>query len=523
MAAAAAAGGAAREPQPGAAAYDMLSPPWAPLGRSATLGVVSGLSALLLRGLNTLRVEPSDLARFRRLALERAGGAGLLTYSNHTSTYDDPGLPSALLPWSTFWTEHDHGRNRWAMCAADVCFGSDLLRQFFQSGKVLPVERGGGAGQPALGAAAGRLAAGDWLHVFPEGRVQPAGDVGAFRQGVGKLVCDARAASGHDPIVLPVFHSGMARVMPYHSALPRAGHEVTVVVGEPLDLAPLTCRCNRPGEDQPEVWRDIAAALREALLVLEARAPPNPNQLAEQPGLALEIIASGKAGIEDLPLAAALAAGQHGGGEDGGGGGGGGGAAAALGARLQALLGAAAAEAGGGPAGALVGKRLEELSAAAAAAAAARPRGWVSALRRPHWFGDQERRQRAWAAARRGAPPAAAPALAQAHELGLQGRARAAAEGAAAHWRRRRRQWLRWHGLRWPAALLQDRRDGGGGGRGAEPQQGSAEKPARRWLWLWRRQPRASEAAAGGGGEAAAAGGPAWARAPRGAAQQCAA
>jgi len=25
-------------------------------------------------------------------------------------------------------------------------------------------------------------------------------------QGIGKLVCDARAASGHDPVVLPYFH-----------------------------------------------------------------------------------------------------------------------------------------------------------------------------------------------------------------------------------------------------------------------------------------------------------------------------
>ena len=55
-------------------------------------------------------------------------------------------------------------------------------RQFFLNGKALPVDRGSGAHQPVIGAAARRLAAGDWLHVFPEGRVQPAGDVGAFRQ-----------------------------------------------------------------------------------------------------------------------------------------------------------------------------------------------------------------------------------------------------------------------------------------------------------------------------------------------------
>ncbi|KIZ07883.1 Tafazzin [Monoraphidium neglectum] len=71
---------------------------------------------------------------------------------------------------------------RWTMCAREVCFKSELLRQFFLNGKALPVERGSGADQPVIGASARRLGAGDWIHVFPEGRVQPAGDVGAFRQ-----------------------------------------------------------------------------------------------------------------------------------------------------------------------------------------------------------------------------------------------------------------------------------------------------------------------------------------------------
>jgi hypothetical protein len=64
-------------------------------------------------------------------------------------------------------------------------------RQFFLNGKALPVERGSGADQPVIGASARRLGAGDWIHVFPEGRVQPAGDVGAFRQvhgGLGEMI-----------------------------------------------------------------------------------------------------------------------------------------------------------------------------------------------------------------------------------------------------------------------------------------------------------------------------------------------
>jgi hypothetical protein len=47
-----------------------------------------------------------------------------------------------------------------------------------------------------MGVAARALAHGEWLHIFPEGRVTPDGKVGPFRQGIGRLVCDAKAAAG---------------------------------------------------------------------------------------------------------------------------------------------------------------------------------------------------------------------------------------------------------------------------------------------------------------------------------------
>ncbi len=69
-------------------------------------------------------------------------------------------------------------------------------RQFFLNGKVLPVERGAGVNQGSISVAARALGSGDWLHIFPEGRVVPSGQVGPFRQGIGKLICEARAVQG---------------------------------------------------------------------------------------------------------------------------------------------------------------------------------------------------------------------------------------------------------------------------------------------------------------------------------------
>jgi hypothetical protein len=43
-------------------------------------------------------------------------------------------------------------------------------RQFFASGKVLPIERGAGLTQPAMALAARLAAGGEWLHLFPEAR-----------------------------------------------------------------------------------------------------------------------------------------------------------------------------------------------------------------------------------------------------------------------------------------------------------------------------------------------------------------
>ena len=71
-----------------------------------------------------------------------------------------------------------------------------VCRQFFLNGKVLPVRRGRGVEQPIMSLAADLLHRGDWVHVFPEGRVNFSGGVGPCRWGVGKLICDAKKLNG---------------------------------------------------------------------------------------------------------------------------------------------------------------------------------------------------------------------------------------------------------------------------------------------------------------------------------------
>ena len=83
------------------------------------------------------------------------------------------------------------------MCLSQVRLSGSLPRsQFFLNGKTLPIERGHGLQQPAMQTAAELLARGDWVHVFPEGRVGYSGRLQACKWGVGKLVCDTVAHSG---------------------------------------------------------------------------------------------------------------------------------------------------------------------------------------------------------------------------------------------------------------------------------------------------------------------------------------
>jgi hypothetical protein len=92
-----------------------------------------------------------------QLVTERPEGQGLVTVANHLSTLDDPGIISAVLPWTEFTQDTLHDRMRWVMCAESVCFTNPFLTAFFRCGKTFPVARGGGVDQPVMEVAAEKV------------------------------------------------------------------------------------------------------------------------------------------------------------------------------------------------------------------------------------------------------------------------------------------------------------------------------------------------------------------------------
>ena len=241
-----------------------LSPPGSPLARSLTLSIVSLAGKFTLNVLNTTTFDNLPTLLDAVDATSTPASPGLITVSNHASTLDDPFLFCAMLPLSFFSTEHLHNKTRWSICAREMCYKNYLLGQFFRSGKTLPIERGKGLYQPVMGVVARAVARGEWVHVFPEGRIHfnNGSSLGELRWGVGKLVCDSYILSGRVPVVLPFWHTGMTGVLGKGGRVPRTGNSVRVRVGEGVVLGDLAEKCRR---DPECAWKEITERVREGL------------------------------------------------------------------------------------------------------------------------------------------------------------------------------------------------------------------------------------------------------------------
>jgi len=223
----------------------------------AIVGVSGRAYMHLARGLSLQNVDS-----FRSALSRRTSGQGLLTACNHSSAVDDPLLlaasvsPQSLLQPSAL---------RWSTCASDRCFKSSALARTLRCGKVLPVDRGAGLEQEGMRLASSKLAAGHWVHVFPEGTRRGERGVGQFKRGIGKLVLEGRSVhrSGErqhslSPLVLPFAHAGMS--------VKRSN--VNIAFGEPVDVSDIVERFDKGQATEQHATDAIAARVEQHVRVL---------------------------------------------------------------------------------------------------------------------------------------------------------------------------------------------------------------------------------------------------------------
>ncbi|XP_054012555.1 tafazzin isoform X1 [Hylaeus anthracinus] len=187
----------------------------------------------------------------------------LITVSNHHSCFDDPGI------WATLDLRHllNRRKMRWSLAAHDICFTNIWHSYFFMLGKCIPVIRGGGVYQEAMDFCIEKLASGDWVHVFPEGKVNMLKENMRLKWGVGRLILESPVP----PLVIPIYHLGMDQVLPNEPPyILRLRKKVTMNYGEPIDFSELVQELRTSKATEMEARKAITDRIQEELLRLKS-------------------------------------------------------------------------------------------------------------------------------------------------------------------------------------------------------------------------------------------------------------
>lgn len=194
--------------------------------------------------LNRTRVIGRDRVPHRR---------NTLLLSNHQSMIDSflVGM-CAYYPWS--WIRPF--LIPWNPAAEENFYHHPILAWFSDQWKCIPV-REGRRDLRALYRMMKALREGT-MTLFPEGTRSRDGSIGPGRPGAGLLVL------GNHPTVIPVAIDGMNEVLPVGALWPRAGKEIWVYYGEPVDYTDLLGR-ERSKETAQELVDRIMNRMRRQL------------------------------------------------------------------------------------------------------------------------------------------------------------------------------------------------------------------------------------------------------------------
>lgn len=155
---------------------------------------------------------------------------------------------------------------RWSLAANDICFTNAVHSKFFSLGKCIPVIRGSGVFQDAINFCIECLKKGEWVHVFPEGKVNMTKEVLRLKWGVGRMIFESPIT----PIIIPIWHIGMDDVLPNTPPyILRLRKKLTFNYGKPIDLSEMVQKLREQQASDMEARKVITDYIQEVLYKLK--------------------------------------------------------------------------------------------------------------------------------------------------------------------------------------------------------------------------------------------------------------
>lgn len=111
-----------------------------------------------------------------------------------------------------------------------------------------------------------KLNEGEWVHVFPEGRVNMEHEFIRFKWGIGRLIAESKIL----PIVIPFWHCGMDQVLP--NVYPyrfRSGKRVLINFGQPIEIEGVIRRAKELNVDDRTMRKMITDKIQEEMMALK--------------------------------------------------------------------------------------------------------------------------------------------------------------------------------------------------------------------------------------------------------------